>query len=260
MSKTTIKTLRYYDEIGLLRPQETDRFSGYRFYSTAQLITIHRIQALRQVGLSLSEIKLIVSGHDAAVFLRKRKAELIVELNEGTDQLSRIEFILQGKEEKNYMNYLTTIKELPGGVVYSAKMTVSGYESYFDLIPAIGERVARQYPNLKCAVPEYCYITYLDGEHREKDIHIEFCEAVDKIQPDFDEIEFREIEPVTAATVLHKGPYSKLAQAYAFLFKWIEENGYVMADNPRESYIDGIWNKESEEDWLTELQVPIARA
>ena len=39
----------------------------------------------------------------------------------------------------------------------------------------------------------------------------------------------------------------------------IEENEYTAADNPRESYIDGIWNKESEDEWLTEIQVPIVR-
>lgn len=40
-------------------------------------------------------------------------------------------------------------------------------------------------------------------------------------------------------------------------FKWIEENGYTGADNPRESYIDGVWNKENENEWLTEIQIPI---
>ncbi|MCQ2969903.1 MAG: MerR family transcriptional regulator, partial [Clostridium sp.] len=32
---------------------------------------------------------------------------------------------------------------------------------------------------------------------------------------------------------------------------------YIPCDNPRESYIDGIWNKENPEEWLTEIQVPI---
>jgi effector-binding domain-containing protein len=58
---------------------------------------------------------------------------------------------------------------------------------------------------------------------------------------------------------MHKGPYSGLSKAYAFVFKWIEENGYQIADSPRESYIDGIWNKDSEDEWLTELQIPIVR-
>ena len=58
---------------------------------------------------------------------------------------------------------------------------------------------------------------------------------------------------------MHKGAYTKLGEAYAFIFKWIEESDYVAFDNPRESYIDGIWNKENEEDWLTELQIPIVK-
>ncbi|TAH55444.1 MAG: hypothetical protein EWM51_02620 [Treponema sp.] len=47
--------------------------------------------------------------------------------------------------------------------------------------------------------------------------------------------------------------------ACAAVFKWIEDNGYVASDCPRESYIDGIWNCETDADWLTELQVPVVR-
>ncbi|WP_243176844.1 GyrI-like domain-containing protein [Clostridium gasigenes] len=58
---------------------------------------------------------------------------------------------------------------------------------------------------------------------------------------------------------MHKGSYAVLANAYAFAFKWIEDNGYILGDSPRENYIDGIWNKESEDEWLTELQIPVIR-
>ena len=53
MSRTTVKTLRYYDEAGLLKPEMTDTFTGYRLYTTEQLLQLHRIQALRQAGLSM---------------------------------------------------------------------------------------------------------------------------------------------------------------------------------------------------------------
>ena len=257
MSKTTIKTLRYYDEIGLLKPEETDAFTNYRSYSTDQLVKLHEVQALRQVGLSIDEIKLILSGHDATSILQKRRAELINELAKGTSQLSRIEFILQG--EQKFMNYVATVKNLPKCIVYSKKMTVPSYAAYFELVPEIGESITQKYPDLKCAMPEYCFIVYLDGEYKEKNLNIEFCEAVDKLYPDFDDIAFKEMAPVTVVSILHKGSYAGLSEAYAYAFKWIEENGYVAADNPRESYIDGIWNKASEEEWLTELQIPIVR-
>ena len=257
MSKTTIKALRYYDEIGLLKPEETDKFTNHRFYSTQQLFQLHRIQELRQVGLSINEINLILSGHDYGPILHKRKAELVSELVQGQSQLSRIDFILQG--EKNAMNYSATIKELPECIVYSKKLTLPHYNDCFTVIPEIGETIEAKYPELKCAIPEYCFLVYLDGEYKSENVNVELCEAVDRFYPDFDDIKFKTIKAATVVSVMHKGAYSKLGEAYAYIFKWIEENDYAAADNPRESYIDGIWNKESENEWLTEIQVPIIR-
>lgn len=256
MSKTTIKTLHFYDEIGLLKPEETDDVTGYRFYTTNQLFELHKIQAYRQIGLSIDEIKLILSGGNPQIIFEKRKAELITEINDRQDSLSRIEFILKGEIT---MNYTAIIKELPECIVYSKKMTAKSYDEYFQLIPAIGEQVMKQYPDLKCATPEYCFIIYLDGEYKEKDINIEFCEAVTQMKSDFEDIKFKEITSTTAVSVMHKGAYKSLGNAYAFAMKWIEENGYVITDYPRESYIDGIWNKEDESEWLTELQIPIVK-
>ena len=254
MSKTTIKTLRYYDEIGLLQPEETDKFTNHRYYSTEQLFRLHRIQELRQIGLSINEIIMILFGHDSEPILQKRRAELISELAAGRSQLSRLEFIMQGE---NAMNYSAAIKELPECVVYSKKMTIPNINAYFEVIPEIGKTIEAKYPELKCSVPEYCFVVYLDGEYKEKDINIEFCEAVDKVYPDFDGFKFKKMNAVTAVTVMHKGAYTDLNKAYSYTLKWIEENGYAAVDNPRESYIDGIWNKENEADWLTEIQIPI---
>ena len=57
MSKTTIKTLRYYEKEGLLKPFYIDKSTGYRYYETSQLIEISKIISLRQIGLSIVEIK-----------------------------------------------------------------------------------------------------------------------------------------------------------------------------------------------------------
>jgi hypothetical protein len=48
-------------------------------------------------------------------------------------------------------------------------------------------------------------------------------------------------------------------KAYAFALKWIEDNGYQVTEPARESYIDGIWNQETDADWLTELQFPVVK-
>lgn len=260
MTMTTVKALRYYDETGVLRPEFTDPFTGYRFYTTRQLVQLHKIHALRQGGLSIEEIKLLTLGEqNPRAILERRQAELLCEFAEKQRQLSQIEFILQRQEEDIFMNYAATIKELPGCTIYSKQMTVPSYDSYFQLIPAIGEALSKKYPDLKCRVPEYCFIRYLDGEYKEKDINVEYCEAVDSPRPDFDDIKFRQIEAATAVSVLHKGSYNELPKAYAYAFRWMEENGYTAADAPRECYIDGIWNKEDPSEWLTDLQIPIVK-
>ena len=256
MSKTTVKTLRYYDEVGLLEPEETDKFTGYRMYTTEQLVTLHKIQQYRQIGLSVNEVAAILSGADSTAILQKRKTELITEIDDGKSQLSRIEFILNGEKT---MTYSATIKEIPECIVYSKKLTIPNSNAYFNVIPAIGEEVTAKYPEMKCATPEYCFVVYLDGEYREMDINIEFCEAIDKIYPDFGDFKFKTMPPVTVVSVMHKGAYTELPKAYAFTFEWIEENEYSIADNGRENYIDGIWNKESDAEWLTEIQVPIVK-
>lgn len=60
-----ISMLRHYDKEGLLSPDYIDAFTGYRYYSCAQLERVHRIALLKQAGLSLKEIKNILGNpHD----------------------------------------------------------------------------------------------------------------------------------------------------------------------------------------------------
>lgn len=157
------------------------------------------------------------------------------------------------------MEYKAIIKKLPECIVYYKEMVVPDYNSYFEVIPALGEVVTKANPDIKCIQPEYCFIKYLENEYKEKDIHIEFNEAVDRFGNEVDGIKFKKIESIDAVCIMHKGPYKDFNKAYAYAFNWIEENGYKLADSPRESYIDGIWNKENEEDWLTEIQFPIKK-
>jgi DNA-binding transcriptional MerR regulator len=258
IGKVTVKTLRYYDEVGLLKPDRVDEKTGYRVYSTKQLLELHNIQSLRQIGLPISETMLVLKGFDRQFVLEQHRREVMAEMDDLKRKLSRINYLLSGQEVEN-MNYQATIKEIPSCTVYSKVMIVPNYDAYFDLIPKIGEKLVKKYPDLKCATPAYCFIAYLDEEYKEEDINVEFCEAVTEARENFDDIVFKEIPPVTVVSVMHKGPYSELRDAYAYALDWVEKNGYQIADSPRENYIDGIWNKQNDEDWLTELQIPIKK-
>src|SRR5271170_4978225 len=70
LSQITIKTLRYYDEQGLLRPAHVDAVTGYRYYAVSQLPRLHRILALRDLGFSLDQIGSILNDGVTAKQLR----------------------------------------------------------------------------------------------------------------------------------------------------------------------------------------------
>src|ERR1700752_3441463 len=61
LSQVSVVTLRYYDEMDLLKPVKVDTFTGYRFYSADQLPRLNRILALKDLGFSLEQIKLMLA-------------------------------------------------------------------------------------------------------------------------------------------------------------------------------------------------------
>ena len=77
LCRLPVKTLRYYDSVGLLVPDETDRFTGYRYYSAARLADCNRIVALKELGFSLDEIRrhLSADSTESVVSLLDVKAE-----------------------------------------------------------------------------------------------------------------------------------------------------------------------------------------
>jgi effector-binding domain-containing protein len=154
-------------------------------------------------------------------------------------QLASINHYLQDLEREERVEYEVVLKELPRVLVFSKRMVVESYDSYFTVIPKIGEEIMAANPQLRCVDnPPYCFIMYHDGEYRDHDIDVEFCEAVaDRGNGrETDTIKFKTIGRVPqAACVLHRGPYSALPLAYRAVFKWIEDNGLVPAGSPRES-------------------------
>jgi DNA-binding transcriptional MerR regulator len=259
MTRVTVKALRFYEEEGLIEPAHIDPATGYRYYDSNQLPLMHRIVALKQCGFPVAEIKAVLSGKKTESWFKKRKQELEEQVASTTAQLASINHYLTLFEQEQKLPYEIVLKELPKVLVYSKRMVLPSYDSYFVEIPKIGKTVTDMNPGIKCVTdPPYCFVIYHDGEYRDTDIDIEFCEAVDRRGIETDGIIFKVIEGVpVAACALHQGPYASLPQTYSAVFKWIEDNNYQISDFPRESYIDGIWNRANPDEWITEIQFPI---
>ena len=64
LSRVSVRMLRHYDDIGLLHPAYIDRFTDYRYYSEAQLPTVCRITALKDMGFRLADICRMLDFYD----------------------------------------------------------------------------------------------------------------------------------------------------------------------------------------------------
>jgi DNA-binding transcriptional MerR regulator len=107
LSQTPVSTLRYYDEIGLLKPVEVDHFTGYRYYTFDQLARLQRLLALKSLGFSLEEIgHLLADGLSTrqyhAMLLRKR-ADLLGQTQDHHERLERLDTWLKQIEKENHM-------------------------------------------------------------------------------------------------------------------------------------------------------------
>lgn len=95
IARVSARLLRYYDELGLLKPGVVDSASGYRYYTSAQLLRLNRILVLRDLGLSLEQIGGVIDQNASADQLRAmlevRRADAELALAEEAARLRQIE-------------------------------------------------------------------------------------------------------------------------------------------------------------------------
>ena len=165
MLKVTIKALRYYEKEGLLIPKHIDNFNVYRYYESNQLIDISKIISLKQVGLSIEEIKrIIINKEPIDVILKSKKEELENVISLYKYQLSKFNYLLKEKDMKEEIFE----KIIPGCYVYYKEGILKDYSEVSMFIQDSGRECLELNPNIKCVVPDYCYVNYLDGEYKEK--------------------------------------------------------------------------------------------
>ena len=255
MNHVTIKALRFYEEKGLLFPAYVDEENGYRYYRMDQMADLHRITALKQAGFTIEDILQLDNSSDATVFLQKKKAELMKKIAELTMQIAVIDGYLMG--DKDSVEAPVLIRTIPSVTVVSMEERVETYDALFDLMPAMEAKMEAL--GCECALPEYCFTHYLEPGYKEEQVLIEVCEAVTQKKKDADGLVFKDLPEIQAACIYHKGSYNEFPRTYAVLLKYIEENGYEICGNIREKYIDGVWNKDSEKEWLSEIQIPVVK-
>ena len=228
LSRVSIRMLRYYDEIGLLRPDHIDRFTDYRYYSESQLPTVCRIAALRDMGFGLAEIRALLPVYDDPsqldAHLAVRQAALLAEQSQLAHQLRLLDTARKRLRKEENMHYNVTIKTLPERRAATVRMTIPRYEDEGRIWSVLCKETAPL--NLIPSDPCYCCVAFLDGEYKEENVEVEAQKTIKGTYPDTEHVKFRTLPAVTYAGCTYKGSYEQIGSVTAALTEWIEANGY----------------------------------
>ncbi|MBL8057209.1 MAG: MerR family transcriptional regulator [Anaerolineales bacterium] len=262
LSQVSIQALRHYDELGLLRPAEVDRFTGYRYYSASQLPRLNRILALKDLGFSLDQVARLldegVSPEQLRGMLRLRQAEQAARVREEQERLDRVAARLSQIEQEAAMSkYDVVIKKVEPLRIASVRGTIPTYSQQGGLWNELYAYLGRQ--RAQFAGP--CLTLYYEEGYTEHNVDAEVCQPISGAVPPSERVQVYDLPAAAVASAVHHGPYATLTQVYDALFPWIEANGYRSVGAPREIYLqtkgDGNQN---DPDCVTEVQVPVEKA
>lgn len=259
LMQVSIKTLRHYEQKGLLLPDEVDKQTGYRYYSIDQMQRLGTIRELQRLGFSLSEIKELYEVSSNTPSLRQlteKVKETEKQLKQLIDRRSRL--IEWRNSRKSIMTMEKfTIQTLPEIIVASHREVIHNYAALGTLCcEKIGPEMQRL--GCKCPSPGYCFTIEHNKEYKPNDIDIEYCEQVEEMGTDSNIIQFKRLPAVPKALFMkHIGPYERFYESFTEVFKYMEEHGLKISGHPRTSYVDGAWNQQNPEKWVSIIQIPI---
>jgi DNA-binding transcriptional MerR regulator len=258
----SVRMLRHYDAIGLLRPAHVDPVTGYRSYEAHQLSRLNRIVALKDLGFGLQQVQTMlddkVSVEELRGMLRLRRAQLQSQIASDAARLAQVEARLQIIEREGAMPAdEVQVKRIPGVRVAELTGIAASFEPE-SITPVIGPLYDELGARLWRAglTPTGPAIAWYEDAPGGEGIVVHATLPVDA-DPGGDHglavADLPEIE--RAATIVHRGSMDNVMPTIQTLAAWIDANGYRSVGYNRELYIE---IGEDRDTWVTELQEPIA--
>lgn len=261
-----IPTLRYYDQVGLLKPVRVDPTSGYRYYSASQLPRLHRILALKGLGFSLEQIAAALADNLSAQqmrgMLRLRHAQISQELIDVKSQLMDVELRLQQIEHENQMSgYDVMLKQVEPLLVASVRAILPNHNAitplYTEVVEAIVPRVTEALGPQPGMNGQTLAIWY-DEEYKAQDVDGEAAFILRTAVTDKGRMRVHELPALMMASTVHHGSYNTINQAHEAILLWIEANDYQIAGPSREVCLYNTMPIDNDDpSYVTEVQFPV---
>jgi DNA-binding transcriptional MerR regulator/effector-binding domain-containing protein len=261
----SIRTLRHYDETGLLRPAKVDPDTGYRSYRASQLGRLNRILAMKELGLSLTQARQLLDGitlDELQGMLMLRRAQLEQELEAHKNQLLGVEARLRYIAREGAMPADDVIvKTIPAMGVVALAAPAPGWGPA-NIVPVVN-RLRAQFDQLGISerVKEAGPLMIFYGHDQGSDVIVHLAlpvvEQPAELPPPAQYLVLPEIE---AATAVRSGPAASIFPfVYHDLTNWIEAQGYQSEPPGREVWINEIDDVADVDQQVFEIQQPFTR-
>jgi DNA-binding transcriptional MerR regulator len=260
LGQVSPRMLRHYDELGLLRPGHVDPDSGYRFYGVDQLVRLHRLVALRDLGFGLEQIAGLLDGdpslEELRGMLRLRRAQLAQQLEDEQARLRRVDAHLRAIEGSNAVSQQdVVIKQTQPLRVAEARGVADALDPqsigpvFMQLAPEVSAHVEA------AAAKPGMLVGYYDDPAEDGSVGVHVCfEIGPQPVPPSEHVAVVDLPVIEVASVMHRGAIDDVTPVYEALLRWIENSGYRTAGYSRELYHE----MGPDGPRVTELQVPIA--
>ena len=260
--RVSVRMLRHYDAIGLLRPACVDPVTGYRSYQASQLAQLNRVIALKDLGFTLQQVQEImaeqVSAAELRGMLRLRRAEIQSRIDAETSRLARVEARLATIEDEARVPVDGVVIKGLAPVRVAELAGVAGSYEPEAITPVIqplycGLRQRMASALVTAAGPAMAYYEDVPASDGAIVVHaaVPVAGGTDG-DHGFAVVDLAEVD--RAAVIIHHGLMDDVLPAVQALARWIDASGYRAAGYAREVTLE--WSPDPDR-WVTELQQPI---
>jgi len=260
--RVSVRMLRHYDALGLLRPARVDAVSGYRSYDAGQLARLNRLVALKDLGFTLDQVRSILedalSAAELSGMLRMRRAELQSRIAADTRRLGQVEARLRTIEMEGSMpTDDIQVKQIPAVRVAELSGAAHGFEPQ-SIGPVIGplyNELMHQLREAGAGVVGPAIAYYEEAPDGGVIVHASAPVNLDaRGDHPFDVVDLPAI--AQAATIVHRGSMETVMTTLQTLARWIDASGHTSTGYNRELYLE--YAAGDPDAWVTKLQEPVA--
>src|SRR5882724_1272682 len=262
------RQLRFYDQLGLLKPAQIDQQTGYRYYTVRQLPRLNSILALKELGLSLDQIGPLlrdeISPPELRAMLTMKRAQVELSLREEEARLRRIESrIAQIDRRGGIGDYDVVVKAIEAMPFLSLRCLCENMDEVARMARTVAEEGGRQ---IRAALRDKLIVVARNDHDDEKlDLEIGFSltrasNAPVRMSGDL-MLRAGELPAVDRmATLVRPGTNAESHTSFGTIGMWIEANGYEVAGPCREVFLEPINQPPGFEAALVEIQFPVREA